>query len=407
MSRVILLAFILLSSLGAFLWFYTHRTKDTESEFKVEKVSRGDIVSKVSATGTINPVATVIVGSQVSGKIVAIYADYNSRVKKGQVLAQIDPSLFLAQLQQGRASVETAKANFEKERRTLQVLEANLEGAQAVLEKARRDLQRARYLYEKSLLSESDMDVAQQSYKSALANVEAIKAQIEAQRLAIKSAENQLKQALANMSIAETNLRYTKIVSPVDGIVITKNVEVGQTVAASFQTPTLFLIARDLSKMQVEATVSEADIGKIKEGQEVEFTVDAYPGKVFKGRVSQVRLSPVNIQNVITYTVIIPVDNSHMLLKPGMTANVSFLVAKKTGVLRVPNVALRVRLKGEKQQGAGVWVLRDNRPVRVPVKTGISDGTYTEVVAGDLKEGDKVIVGLGEERKKPASPRFF
>lgn len=407
MSRVILLAFILLSSFGAFLWFYTHRTKDAESEFKVEKVSRGDIVSKVSATGTINPVATVIVGSQVSGKIVAIYADYNSRVKKGQVLAQIDPSLFLAQLQQGRASVETAKANLEKERRTMQVLEANLEGAQAVLEKARRDLQRARYLYEKSLLSESDMDVAQQSYKSALANVEAIKAQIEAQRLAIKSAENQLKQALANMSIAETNLRYTKIVSPVDGIVITKNVEVGQTVAASFQTPTLFLIARDLSKMQVEATVSEADIGKIKEGQEVEFTVDAYPGRVFKGRVSQVRLSPVNIQNVITYTVIIPVDNSHMLLKPGMTANVSFLVAKKTGVLRVPNVAFRVRLKGEKQQGAGVWVLRDNRPVRVPVKTGISDGTYTEVVAGDLKEGDKVIVGLGEERKKPASPRFF
>jgi HlyD family secretion protein len=209
------------------------------------------------------------------------------------------------------------------------------------------------------------------------------------------------------MSIAETNLRYTKIVSPVDGIVITKNVEVGQTVAASFQTPTLFLIAKDLSKMQVEATVSEADIGKIKEGQEVEFTVDAYPGRVFKGRVSQVRLSPVNIQNVITYTVIIPVDNSHMLLKPGMTANVSFLVAKKTGVLKVPNVALRVRLRGDKQQGAGVWVLRDNRPVRVPVKTGISDGTYTEVVAGDLKEGDKVIVGLGEERKKPASPRFF
>ncbi|WP_340689865.1 efflux RND transporter periplasmic adaptor subunit [Hydrogenobacter thermophilus] len=407
MSRVILLAFILPSSLGAFLWFYTHRTKDAESEFKIERVSRGDIVSKVSATGTINPVATVIVGSQVSGKIVAIYADYNSRVRKGQVLAEIDPSLFLAQLQQGRASVETAKANLEKERRTMQVLEANLEGAQAVLEKARRDLQRAKYLYEKSLLSESDMDVAQQSYKSALANVEAIKAQIEAQRLAIKSAENQLKQALANMSIAETNLRYTKIVSPVDGIVITKNVEVGQTVAASFQTPTLFLIAKDLSKMQVEATVSEADIGKIKEGQEVEFTVDAYPGRVFRGRVSQVRLSPVNIQNVITYTVIIPVDNSHMLLKPGMTANVSFLVAKKTGVLRVPNVALRVRLRGEKQQGAGVWALRDNRPVRVPVKTGISDGTYTEVVAGDLKEGDKVIVGLGEERKKPASPRFF
>ena len=397
---------ILIIFLGI-LWFYLHRKGNRESEFKLERVSRGDIISKVSATGTINPVATVIVGSQVSGKIVAIYADYNSRVKRGQVLAEIDPSLFEAQVQQSRASLETAKANLEKEKRTMQVLMANLENAQAMLEKAKRDFQRAKYLYEENLLSESDMDSAKQTYESALANVESIKSQIKAQEFAIKAAEGQLMQSLASLKNAETNLRYTKIVSPVDGVVVTRNVEVGQTVAASFQTPTLFLIAKDLSKMQVEATVSEADISKIREGQEAEFTVDAYPGRIFRGRVSQVRLSPVSVQNVVTYTVIIPVDNTHMLLRPGMTANVSFLVAKKTNVLRVPNVALRIRLGGERQKGAGVWVLRDNRPIRVPIKTGISDGTYTEVVSGDLEEGDEVIVGLKEEKRGTTAPRFF
>ncbi len=407
MLRKIFFFLIILITFFGILWFYLHKKGGRESEFKLERVSRGDIVSKVSATGTINPVATVIVGSQVSGKIVAIYADYNSRVKRGQVLAEIDPSIFEAQVQQSRASVEAAKANLEKEKRTMQVLMANLENAQAVFEKAKRDFQRAKYLYEENLISQSDMDSMKQTYASALANVESIKSQIKAQEFAIKAAEGQLMQSLASLKNAETNLRYTKIVSPVDGVVVTRNVEVGQTVAASFQTPTLFLIAKDLSKMQVEATVSEADISKIREGQEVEFTVDAYPGRIFTGSVSQVRLSPVSVQNVVTYTVIIPVDNTHMLLRPGMTANVSFLVAKRRNVLRVPNVALKIRIGGERQKGAGVWVLRDNRPVRVPIKTGISDGTYTEVVSGDLKEGDEVIVGLREEKRGTTAPRFF
>jgi HlyD family secretion protein len=219
----------------------------------------------------------------------------------------------------------------------------------------------------------------------------------------------------AAMKLAETNLFYTKIVSPVDGIVISRNVDVGQTVAASFQTPTLFVIAQDLTKMQINTNVSEADIGRVQEGEAVEFTVDAYPDIVFKGRVLQVRNAPITVQNVVTYDVIIAVDNKDLRLKPGMTANVSIIYAKKGGILMIPNAALRFKpadqaMSRDEQKGTGVWVIENEKPKRISVKTGISDSDNTELVQGELKEGQEVIVeaiGKMKEGNKPSAPRGF
>ncbi|MCX8034608.1 MAG: efflux RND transporter periplasmic adaptor subunit, partial [Thermodesulfovibrio sp.] len=218
----------------------------------------------------------------------------------------------------------------------------------------------------------------------------------------------QVKKAEAGLRQARTNLGYTKIVSPVTGVVIAKNVEVGQTVAASFQTPTLFTIAPDLTKMQVDTNVDEADISKIKKGMETSFTVDAYPDRKFQGTVSQIRLSPTVTQNVVTYNVVISVDNSHLLLKPGMTANVTFVVESKKGVIKIPNAALRFKMPDSppsRQQG--VWVIRNGKPVRVNIKTGISDGEWAELIEGDLKEGEEVIIDIGTQKKgtTQATPR--
>jgi len=232
----------------------------------------------------------------------------------------------------------------------------------------------------------------------------------------------QVAQTRAALSYAETNLRYAQIISPVDGTVISRNVDVGQTVAASFQTPTLFTIAQDLTRMQIDTNVDEADIGKVQLNQPVEFTVDAYPDFVFRGKVAEVRIAPVTVQNVVTYDVVVRVDNPDMRLKPGMTANVSIILADKGDVLRVPNAALRFRLAEAgnnskaslpREKGKGLWVLVDNKPERVAVNTGISDGTYTEILSGNLREGDPVIIEALREKKKstasqaPRGPRMF
>jgi HlyD family secretion protein len=327
----------------------------------------------------------VLVGTQVSGTIKHIYVDFNSPVKTGQVIAEIDPSLFEAQVEQAKANVLAAKANLKK--------------AEATLADAARTLERNKALFAKDLIARSELDAAETNYQTALAQVGAARAQVI--------------QAEAALKTAETNLRYTKIVSPVDGVVISRNVDVGQTVAASFQTPTLFTIARDLTKMQINTNVAEADIGKIAVDQPVEFTVDAYPDETFHGKVSQVRLAPVNIQNVVTYDVVILVDNPDLKLKPGMTANVTIITAEKKGVLRIPNSALRVTLSrfGEQQnkiESPGVWVLEKGKPVFVPVKLGITDGNYTEVISG-LNEGQEIVVEAQSKRTKQASPilRFF
>jgi HlyD family secretion protein len=349
--------------------FFLFRGNGNEQKYRTEKVTRGGIVMAVTSTGTVNPVTTVLVGTQVSGTIKEIHVDFNSPVRKGQLIARIDPALFDAQVNQARANVLSSRANLEK--------------AEATLVDAKRTMDRNKELFSKNLIARSELDTAETNHETAKASVSAAKAQVA--------------QTEAAMSVAETNLYYTKIVSPVDGIVVSRNVDVGQTVAASFQTPTLFSIAQDLTKMQIDANVDESDIGNIKVGQDVEFIVDAYPDITFKGRVWQVRNAPVTVQNVVTYDVVIKVDNPEMKLKPGMTANVSIIVAIKKDVIRIPNAALRFSpsdkgIKTPEKKGPGVWMSEEGQPRRVAVTAGISDGNYTELVSGEIKEGQELIV---------------
>lgn len=369
-KKVLIISGILLIVVIGLLIFILSSSKKTQ--FKTVKIQKGEITQMVTATGNVNPVTTIIIGTRVSGTIVALYADYNSQVKKGQLIAEIDPTPFENELKQSEADLLNSKATLFK--------------AEVTLKDAERTLKRKQELFNRELIARSELDDAETAYSTARAQHEIALAQV--------------KKAEAGLRQARTNLGYTKIVSPVTGVVIAKNVEVGQTVAASFQTPTLFTIAPDLTKMQVDTNVDEADISKIKVGMEASFTVDAYPDRKFKGTVSQIRLSPTVTQNVVTYNVVISVDNSHLLLKPGMTANVTFVVESKKGVVKIPNAALRFKMPDSppsKQQG--VWVIRDGKPVRVNVRTGISDGEWTELIEGDIKEGEEVITDIGTQKK--------
>ena len=293
------------------------------------KVERGEVDLIVTATGTINPVINVLVGSQVSGTIKALYADFNSQVKEGQVIAQIDPAIFQAQVDQAKANVLNTQANLLN-------AQANLVKAEVAVVDAKRNLDRNKPLLERQVIAQATLDTAQVNYDTAVAQIEVAKAQVD-------SSKAQVEQAKAALNLAETNLRYATIRSPVNGTVISRNVDVGQTVAASLQAPTLFTIAKDLTKMQVDTNVSEADVGRITVGQDATFTVDAYPGRIFRGKVSEIRIAPIIVQNVVTYDVVIQVDNKDLKLKPGMTANVSVMIAHREGVLKIPNAALRFR----------------------------------------------------------------
>lgn len=371
-------------SIAAFLAL---RNKEEALKFRTEKVIRGDIEAAVTATGTLNAVTTVLVGTQVSGTIKNIHADFNSPVKKGELIAEIDPAAFEAQAEQARANLLTARANLEK--------------SVVALTDTERTMNRSKELFSKDFVARSELDTAETNYATAKAQVSASKAQVA--------------QAEAVLKAAETNLRYTRILSPVDGVVVSRSVDVGQTVAASFQTPTLFTIAQDLTKMQINTNVDEADIGRIQTSQDVEFTVDAYPETLFKGSVSQIRIAPIIVQNVVTYDVVIRVDNPELKLKPGMTANVSILVAGKRGILKVHNTALRFRPpdtdKPAVHKNAGVWIVANQNPKRITVTTGIGDDQYTEIVSGEIKEGQEVIVetiGAATAKQKTSSPpRFF
>ena len=344
------------------------------------KVERGEISHSVTATGTINPVITVLVGSQVSGTIKALYADFNSRVKEDQVIAQIDPAIFDAQVQQGRASVQNAQASLQNAEANLQNARAGFLNAQAGFETSRANLAKAEVavldtkrtldrnveLMNRKVIAQSALDTAQANYDSAVAQreatraqveqakaqIESAQAQVETAKAQVESAKAQIEQAKASLKVSETNLRYTTIRSPVNGTVISRNVDVGQTVAASLQAPTLFTIAKDLTEMQVDTNVSEADVGRIEVGQEATFTVDAYPERTFRGKVSEVRNAPTTVQNVVTYDVVIQVGNKDFKLKPGMTANVTVLIAHREGVLKVPNSALRFQPSSVKTEGA-------------------------------------------------------
>ena len=368
--------------------FLGFRKKDNGVNFRTEKIIKGNLDEFVTATGTVNPVSTVLVGTQVSGKIKELYVDFNSVVNKSQLIALIDPVTFEAQVEQAKANLLSAKANVEK--------------AEASLLDANRTFERNKELFSKNLIiSKSILDTSETNYEAAKAQLSAAKAEVA--------------QAEASLKFSETNLKYTRILSPVNGVVVSRNVDVGQTVAASFQTPTLFTIAQDLKEMQIDTNVDESDIGKIQVGQNVEFTVDAYPELTFKGTVFQVRNAPINIQNVVTYDVVVKVDNSDLRLKPGMTANVSIITARKKDVLKIPNIALRFKPleavnKPSEKTGSAVWIVMEGKPNRIKVVTGISDGSYTELVSGNISDKDEVIVeALSKEKGKAPQrmPRMF
>lgn len=386
--------------------------------YQTVPVDRGDVLDVVGATGGLEAVTTVQVGSQVSGTIASLHADFNSVVHKGEVIARLDPSLFQARLEQARANLVSARAGVERSR--------------AALDDARQKFDRAHELAGQNLLPASDLETARSNDQSA-------EAQLKASQAAVAQAE-------ASVHQAEVDLDHTVIRAPIDGVVIGRNVDVGQTVAASLQAPTLFVIAEDLTRMRVKAAVDEADIGRVRDGQDVSFRVDAYPDESFTGRVEQVRLQPTTVQNVVTYDVLIAVDNPELRLMPGMTATVSIVVRKAPGVLRIPVAALRFRPEGVEaptfaaagsgptdsargaagpgrgRRGAGerpargrtgeasraaprreagggrpatVYVLQNGRPVATPVRLGLSDGVHTEVRSG-LEEGAPVVTGIAE-----------
>jgi HlyD family secretion protein len=290
------------------------------------------------------------VGTQVSGTIKELHADFNSRVKEGQVIAQIDPAIFEAQVEQGRANLLNAQANLLNSQASLKIAQANLNKAEIAVVDTKRTLSRNMELIEKKVIAQAALDTAQTNYDTALAQREVAKAQLESARSQVESSKAQVEQARAGLRVSETNLKYTTIRSPIHGILISRNVDVGQTVAASLQAPTLFTIAKDLTQMQADTNVSEADIGRIAKGQGATFTVDAFPERTFRGRVSEIRNAPQIIQNVVTYNVVIQVDNSDLRLKPGMTANVSVQIEHKENILKIPNSALRFRPETAKKE---------------------------------------------------------
>ncbi len=336
--------------------------------YKTQKIENGDIMESITASGTINPLSTVSVGSQASGRIAEIYVDYNSVVKKGQLLALIDQENAKATVQQREAALEIAKAQVNVEENNIKYY--------------KKALNRISKLNASKYSTEKDLEAAERDYDNAVAQLTLEQAQV--------------KQAQASLNSAQTELSYTEIKAPVDGIVISKAVEVGQTVAASFETPELFSVAEDLTKMQIEASVVEADIAKVKEGQKVRFTVDSYADDYFYGTVTQVRNEATTTSNVVTYTVVISIDNTDMKLKPGMTANVEIITAEEKDVMLVPNQALRFYIddsdNAKRYKDRGVWIIKNGHPERVTVKIGVSDDDNTQILESTLKIGDEVIV---------------
>src|SRR6266851_373240 len=473
--------------------FYFWGNQSAAAQYMTAKIEKGNLRNTVTATGTLQAVTTVQVGSQASGTISALYADFNSVVKKGQVVAQLDPAVSKAQVDQARANLEQARASLTQARAavvnsragvsgaqasglaaksTVQNNQAGVSGAQAnvAVLKAQQDdalslLKQQESLLKAGVIPQRDYDVAMTAYKTAEARSNQATAQLNQAMLTEQSASSagiaqsqaqvqqsqaQVQQSQAALSLAEVNLSHTTITSPIDGIVVSRDVNVGQTVAASLSAPTLFTIANDLTQMQVIANIDQADIGLVEQAKSVKFSVDAFPGKDFDGKIQQMRINPQNVQNVVTYNVVIDVNNPEQKLKPGMTANLTITIDERNNVLKVPNAALRFMPQdatGQRsaagaengngqgrrsqqtgaasgsarpnssaqqgQQGNGgeshfapatapvlegqtrlVWVLgQDGKPQSRRIKVGLTDGVTTEVVEGDLQEGDMVITG--------------
>ncbi|MCC7073007.1 MAG: efflux RND transporter periplasmic adaptor subunit [Deltaproteobacteria bacterium] len=422
-SRALVSAALAVLVAGAGVWWFGFRDGGGGAKgprYETGTVDRGNITSRVTATGTLSAVVTVQVGAQVTGRIAEILVDFNSPVKKGQLIARIDAQTFEAALAESKANLSAAQANHDR--------------AIAKAEQSAKQEERLKELVAKDLVSQSEYDAARSTAIASTAEVAAAKSAIEQTKAAVER--------------AQTNLGYTRILAPIDGVVLSRAIDVGQTVAASLQAPTLFTITGDLKEMQVEAAVAEADIGRVEEGKRATFTVDAFPAEHFEGVIRQVRNSPTTTQGVVTYVTVIDVDNADLRLKPGMTANVTFVVEERDEVLRVPQAALRYRpprdgsngsngsngtngggggaggapavqngggrpsdvpgssaggsTGGKRPDGRSLYVLRGDAPVQVRVKTGLTDGTLTEileVVEGELKEGDTVVTGSLETPK--------
>jgi len=410
---------------GAGFAYWRNLGAPGESPYLTVPVSRGNVRQVVSSTGTLQAVVTVQVGSQVSGTIEKLLADFNTKVNAGQVVAQLNQDKFKAAVDQARANVLAAQANYAK--------------AKVAVADALRTLERSRELRTRELMAQSDLDAAQTAYDAALA------------QLNVNQAQTAQAQAGLNQSMVDLN--NTVIRSPVDGMVISRNIDVGQTVAASLQAPTLFTIANDLARMEVHTSVDEADVGNVRQEQPVTFTVDAFPARRFRGKVHQVRNAPTIIQNVVTYDAVVRIDNKDLLLKPGMTANVQFLVSEKEDALTIPNMALRFKPPEEKNEsqellrqeqsrtaprvgarrtsragGSGgaaadarrgrqvkIYLLKDGKAQPVEIQVGITDGSKSEVIDNALKENDPIIIGLSSSANsgqpatvnpfQPAQPR--
>jgi HlyD family secretion protein len=356
--------------------YYGRSGEDGSPRFSTTEVTRGSVVATIEATGSLEAVETVEVSTQVSGTVESLHADFNSLVNAGQVVARLEPSLLQAQVEQAHASLVRMQADVER--------------AEVTLEDARIQQRRARELWDQQLISQNDVETAESNLRQA--------------EVSLKSVRAQLAQGEASLHQSRVNLSHTIIRTPIDGVVLSRSVEVGQTVSASTSAPTLFVIAKDLSRMRVNASISESDIGRIAPGQRVVFTVDAYPGDRFPGTVSQVRLEPIVESNVVSYVTIIDVPNPDQKLKPGMTATVSVEIARADDTVYVPNAALRFQPPAQAGEGGPaarpaeetrVWVLRDGTPHPVPVQTGLSSDTTTAIVAGSLREQDRVITGAG------------
>ena len=385
--KKILIWLLILAAAGSAFYFYSQSNMPKPEElYRFQQIIRDDVTQTISANGTLNPVTLVNVGTQVSGRVSKLYVDFNDKVEEGQILLELDDSLFRAQIAEAQGSVNNA---------------------QAALELARANETRMRSLFTQEYVSRQELDQAVQ---------------------ALKSARAQLETAQAQLRRHQTNLEFSIIRSPVSGVVVDRVVDIGQTVAASFQTPTLITIAQDLSKMQINSSFAEADIGNIKVGQKAKFNVDAYPNRSFEGIVKQVRLNPTITSNVVTYNVVVTVDNPDLTLLPGMTAYVNIAVATHVNALLAPNAALRFKPKNEsqdsetpkprrgKKQGDAdtplgkVYVLQQGQLQPVSVSLGITDGRFTEIITDELKEGDRVVVGevggAGGDQQQPGGVRM-
>jgi HlyD family secretion protein len=514
------LTLALLAAAAASWWWFQARNGDAAPKYRLAKVERGPLAAAVAASGTLNAVTTVQVGSQVSGQVKEILADFNTAVKKDQIIARIDPATFELRVAQARADLDAAKSAVMVARSGLAAQQAEMGRIKVNLADAQRDFERKRTLVEKNFISPAELDKARTVFDATREQLNAVQAQLKVNEAQIDSALAAVKQRESLLKQAEVDLERTIIRAPVDGTVILRNIDAGQTVAASLQAPVLFTIAQDLRDMQVEAAIDEADVGRLQVGQSATFTVDAFPRRSFSGEIRQIRKSPVNVQNVISYTVVISASNPDLALLPGMTANVRIVVDRRDGVLKVANAALRFRPstapaeakeaapaaaspqqtggvaaqafrqrlfgelkpddtqrakleqifddtreklakvrdianeqerrrlverirtesrtriadiltpaqmpvyerlvaelggRGAGQSAAGrVWVLDENgQPKAVDVRTGLSDGTGTEIAEGALKEGAEVILGAADtsaaakKAATPPGPRMF